>query len=309
MSTLTDDVVHFQQTGKGYKEIVDRISVLAYRFPARRQGFSEEDCAEFLLRFHPRIPGLVSRFAPTGFPFESYLQSTLKWQIKSFAAARTRHKIYLYASRSNDIATAMHPSLCHEREDPYGVQYIASQPEPTTQAAKAAAANATDPDCGFAALKTCRARRLAMIALKASEHLDEGAYRQLAHTLGCSGEWLVERWQQVREACVEQRSRRDRYREMRDKAWFRIRCLQLRKRGAIDDNERTRTDERIECCTRRYDRARQLLSRMPTGPTHQQIAVALGIPKGTVDSGVHYAKREIDNRSLAKVVAHFANST
>ena len=308
MTTLTEDIVRFQETGEGYQKIVDRISLLVYRFPTRRQGFTEEDCAEFLLRFHPRISGLVDRFTPAGFPFESYLQSTLKWQIKSFASARTRGKVHLYAGRSNDIAASMHPSLCHERKDPYGSDYPRAHTVPEAPV-QITAKDAPDAGRGYSALKSCLARRLAMIALKASEHLDEGAYRQLAHTLGCSGDWLVERWQEVRESCVDQRLRRDRYREMRDKTWFRIRCLQMQRRNATDDDERARVDERLACCKRRLERARQLLARMPSGPTHQQIALALGIPKGTVDSGIHYAKREIDERSLAKVVAHFANST
>ena len=299
MATLTEDVVRYQETGEGYKEIADRISILVYKFPVRRTGFSEEDCAEFLLRFYPRIPGLVGRFKPAGFPFESYLQSTLKWQIKSYAAAEGKRKVHCYASRSNDIAATMHPGLCHEREDPYAAHRDTSVSAPPS----------TGTARGFTALKTSLARRLTMIALKASEQLNEEAYRKLATSLGCDGEWLVRRWQEVRESCTDQRKRRDRYREKRDKAWFRIRCLQLRRRTATDADESQCIDESIECCQGRLDRARRLLSRMPTGPTHQQIATALGIPKGTVDSGIHYAKRDINDHTLARVVAHFTNST
>lgn len=279
MTLLTERVLAYQKTGENLQRLVDQISILVYQFPREQPGFTEEDGAEFLLRFMPRIRGLIERYQEEG-PFESYLAATLRWQVKTFAAERSSGRIRLTTLEHAGLAPLL------DDRDPEQLLLEAREEELAYGAP-------APPSAGTACLLPGQARRLLFVSLKMGERLGESDYRRLACAVGCDPEWLILRWHQLRAACETQRERRRVYRTRRDRAWFRMRCVQYRMTVTVDgDTLRALAGELLEW-RHRYEQARKVLLRMQDGPSHAQIARALCIPKGTVDSGMYYAKREI----------------
>jgi len=286
MTPLTREVVDYQNTGVGLGQLVEQISKLVYEFPVGQNGFSDEDGAELLLRFLPRITRLIRRYRDTGRSFDSYLASTLRWQIKSLAAERGGERIQRAALRGPGSEIRMVEQI---RVAPPVVE-VCEQLTPASYTAR---------------LKCGQGRRLIHLSLKMVERLGEAEYRRVAAASGCDPDWLVGCWHQLREGCGAQRERRRSIQERRDRAWFKIRCLQYRLRLVLEDEERAAAVRQLAMWRRRYEHARRVLARMHDGPSHAEIArvLKLNVPKGTVDSSVFYGKRELRNRSYLRILA------
>ena len=283
MTELTREVVDYQKTGDGLGRLVDQISKLVYEFPVGQNGFSDEDGAELLLRFLPRITRLINRYRETGRSFESYLAATLRWQIKTLAAERSGERIQLTALRGPG-------SELRIAEQTRVAVPVTEVREPIT------------PASYRSQLRCGQGRRLIHLSLKMTERLGEADYRRVATAAGCDPEWLVGCWHKLRDGCTAQRERRRTIQERRDRAWFKIRCLQYRLRLVLEDEERETAIRRLAMWRRRYEHARRVLGRMHNGPSHAEIARVLNVPKGTVDSSVFYGKRELRNQSYLRVL-------
>jgi hypothetical protein len=161
---------------------------------------------------------------------------------------------------------------------------------------------------GATRLSSGQANRLLFVSLKMAERLDENDYRRVARAIGCDTEWLLRCWHRLRDDCTAQRERRRIYQIRRNRAWFRMRYLQYRLDQVTEEDARKRLLLDLSAWRHRYDQARRVLQKMQDGPSHMQIAAVLEIPKGTVDSGVFYAKREFTRDSyqarLALVLAN-----
>lgn len=284
MTSLTREVVDYQKTGDGLGRLVDQISKLVYEFPVGRSGFSDEDGAELLLRFLPRITRLINRYRETGQSFESYLAASLRWQIKTLAAERSGERIQLVALRGPG-------SELRIAEQTRVAPPVTEVCEPVTQASYKSRLR-----CG-------QGRRLVHLSLKMTERLGEADYRRVAAASGCDPEWLVSCWHKLQDGCSAQRERRRSIQERRDHAWFKIRCLQYRLRLVLEAEEQDTAIRQLAMWRRRYEHARRVLGRMHDGPSHAEIARVLNIPKGTVDSSVFYGKRELRNESYLRVLA------
>ncbi|MEE8441516.1 MAG: hypothetical protein V3S41_07335 [Spirochaetia bacterium] len=294
MTPLTREVVDYQRTGEGLGRLVDQISRMVYEFPVSQNGFSDEDGAELLLRFLPRITRLIGRYRESGRSFESYLGSTLRWQITTLAAERSAERIQLAALRG-----------------PGGELRIAEQTRVAAPVMEAREpGRKTSYRTGSSSRQSTRyrlssgqGRRLIHLSLKMAERLGEADYRRVAAASGRNPEWLVGCWQTLRDGCTAQRERRRSIQERRDRAWFKSRCLQYRLRLVLEDGERDATMRQLAMWHRRYEHARRVLAKMHDGPSHAEIARVLNVPKGTVDSSVFYGKRELRNRSYLRVLA------
>ena len=94
-------------------------------------------------------------------------------------------------------------------------------------------------------------------------------------------------------------SRRRLLRGRRNAAWSRIRLLEVRHRECDDEDRRAELERRMACERRRLDNLRDQLARVPGHTPHKDIADVLGVPKGTVDSGIHYLKKKLRSFPLS----------
>ena len=308
MPTITERVLAAQSAMSGLEEVVQSISEMVYHYPVGKPGFTEEDGAEFLLRFYPRIRHLVRRYRPTGSSFDAYLNTSMRWQLRSFAAERSSDQVRL--ATACDHATA-NEILGHDgffaadsSVPPDGDPPLAENARRPGRAARADRPPAKLPAHRPSALRLQpdgdrrdrlspgEAQRILCMTLKAGDRLDPDLRRRIADVTGCDPGWLEDRWQELREITETLRRRRSRVRTRRDHAWFRTRCVEARIAGAVE-TERSRLLEEHRRWRERYRRAREELNRMGDGPTHVQIAEVLGIAKGTVDSGIFKARQEL----------------
>lgn len=307
MPSLTDQVLSYQRTGRGYRELASEILVRTYRFPSRCRGFDDDDRGNFVLFFYPFVRRVVIRFRDQGAPFESYLNACLRYQLRSYAKSRACSRMRLHASWSPVVAESLHPERVPVEREQLHERVNARRPclpqrrdhrRPLTRSCALRINGATLPHHNK--LSGGEIQRLLIVSLKACEHLEDDAYRRLARLTGCDEGWLTERSAALRGLCAGQRRRRELLRNRRDSAWFAAECTKRQIAASPNPITQRRLAQRVERLLRTVTLARADLRRATSGPTNEQIANMMGLHKGTIDSGIFLARQEATRGTLAE---------
>lgn len=291
MLSLTERVIQFQESGVGLQAITEEILRRIYRYPLMHRGFVEDDCGEFCLHFYPRIERLVQRFRFCGIPFEAYLATNVRWQLKSYVTAqrteerrksvrnlelliehRQQQRTSLDTGRSTADSDAELPiSVCRL----FGIQ-----------------------SDGTVRTATMR-RRLLILAMKGCTEIKDDQLLVVAEMTGDDPDWVLECAAALRDTMARRELRAEKLRLRRNKAFLRLRVLQDQLDNTVEDSRRRELETLLVQCRLRLKMARLCLSRVPRHPTHEDLARVLHIPKGSVDSSFYYLRRSLDKQRRA----------
>jgi RNA polymerase sigma factor (sigma-70 family) len=270
MENLTEKVIAFQKSKAGLRELVAELSPRIYRYPRRKLGWDEDACGDFYLFFQPRLIRLLSRFRDQGKPFESYLFSVLSWQLKNFARSFRR------AERSwND---SLHLVKEREGEEPESED---SAPDPW------------DPHVIGLMKNNADRRNLLLLGLKCARFLTPERIHGLSVLTGMPHDDL-QRHVEALKARIEPRQKRlERFCGRRNRAYSQAVMLETEMAEETDPERRKALGERISKMRKRMKGAMRRMSRIMLNPSNRDIAEELGLPKGTVDSGLYWLKRKL----------------
>jgi RNA polymerase sigma factor (sigma-70 family) len=279
MESLTEKVLQYQKTRQGLRDLVDELAPRVYQFPRRKMGWDEDACGDFYLFVHPRLIRLLDRFRDQGKPFESYLCAVLNWQLRNFARDRSRGK------------TNWNVSLrLEDRED--------DEAEPSPQPL-------LSPEIAAAIRSDADRRNFLFLVLKCSRTLDLENTQVLAPLAGVSREKLLTLASTVQGLRTSRERRLETFRSRRNKAFALIRVLETELMTEGEPQRVLVLQGRLARARRRMRSAMQRMARVGLAPTNKEIGAVLGVPKGTVDSGLYWLKRKLasvydpDNLRLA----------
>jgi DNA-directed RNA polymerase specialized sigma24 family protein len=275
MPTLTDKVLHYQATHAGLQAILDEVSPRIYDFPRRTLPYDEDASGDFYLFFHPRLLHLLDRFKDQGKPFEAYLHSVLTWQFKNFL--RTRRQ----AERQWNTTLRLDPG------EGYALPDTAQSEETTT----GTLADVT----GTSRLLRSKAdrRNFTLLLLKQPTPIDAKIAPIMAKLTGQPPERLFALAETLKASREPGETRLDVLRARRNKAFAQTRLLEADLYGEIDPHRRETLMGNLARTKRRMSNTVDRMSRVALAPTNREIAITLGIPKGTVDSGLYWLKRKL----------------
>jgi len=83
------------------------------------------------------------------------------------------------------------------------------------------------------------------------------------------------------------------FRGRRNTAFAAIRLLETELKDEVDPGKRADAEEALVRMRKRMHSAMQRMSRVGLSPTNLEISKVLGVPKGTVDSGLYWLKRKL----------------
>lgn len=218
----------------------------------------------------PRLPAMVDHFTFKGKAFEAFLLTALRYQLKTVYAQRRKERERDQLWQSFDDAPLFAPASNGRAG---GGPLDQSQDRPGGGQSDGEAA------FDFAAL-SAEHRRLVVIALKNCNALSDRHIALLARTVGCTALWLQNLRDELRDLTNQ---RRELYRNLR--ARERALAFSVEFAGEGPDGP-TGNQRRLQAIRRNLDS-------MNPFPRHQDIARLLGIPKGTVDSTLFYARKQI----------------
>jgi hypothetical protein len=271
---LTKAVKLYNKTGAGLSPIKQQILLLAYRFPRQNCFCSEEDCAEFLLSFYPRIDRILQRYKTRGIRFEAYLQSCFAWHMKTYLSGKIlkkRQEKIIYRESCESYSRSRITDWEVHEEDPGP---LLAPPRPHTPNAE----------------QLKETLKIILLTLKCADELTDSFINRIALRLGTHSAFVFHLIEILR-TTMRGRTERIKYlKEKRRQCYFRIRYFMEARQVCRDRFRAAELEKKILRERKRFEAALRSLSATPRGASHSDIARILGIPKGTIDSGFFYIR-------------------
>jgi hypothetical protein len=275
---LNELVSAYRTNGEGRELIMEKVAALVYG-AHRRYGFDDEDdAANALLKFHGRIARLVDRFEDRGLPFDAYLATSLRFLAKTARRERRRG--------------AEREGVCERAAFVDAAEDASAVAEGTARAVagrRPRARGGVIPRCQAEA--AAYSSRLVFLAIKCAWEIDEEGVSRVAASAGVDGEWLAAAVEQARRSMASERSRVEALTERRNASWTRLRLLELRLAEETDPYKRAKLLSAKGREERRFANVREELGSLRTIVPNSVVARILGVPKGTVDSGLYYLRK------------------
>jgi len=268
MESITEAVLKYQETGEGYRSIVERVSIIIYNYPDRVNSLTEEDKCDFFLSFYSRIKGLISNFSYRGSAFEALLIQTLKWHSLSYISKLKKEK-QLMAFEIREGELLIRDSLDESRSDE---EIHSLEIDLKSQASK---------------------KRLLYLVLMDTPNLSDRELEKFSQMSGYDCDWLLDLKDRINGFLHGKSGRLTDLREKRNNYFSRIQYYQTLLYDELIPHKRSLLEEKISRLQKRLEDTRREISRVPARPTHGEIAQLLGVPKGTVDSGLHYFRKMV----------------
>ncbi len=279
---LTQMVLRYQQTGRSLEKLTQTIAGIIYEYPKKCLGWNEDDASDFFCSYFPKIKGLVDRFRFTGKPFEAYLSTCIRWQLKTFAArnaARNMQNQMIKHEYCDWYETRRHPAeQVSEDEKPYG--------STVTKILRIGKKGVIE--------SKPHSLRLTYLILRNSMQIDDAILHKTAKLTGTDEDELL--------GCVTELRRRlnkkiliyENLVNRRNKAHVRIQLLH----GLLaQETDSGRCAQYVHVLTKeqsRFEKITREIGTISLVPTHKDIAEVLDVPKGSVDSGLYYLKNAFE---------------
>jgi RNA polymerase sigma factor (sigma-70 family) len=276
MESLTRKVLQYQKTREGLREIVDSLAPRVYQFPRFKMGWDEDACGDFYLFVHPRLIRLLDRFQDQGKPFESYLWAVLNWQLRNFVRERRRNE------RAWHVSLRMAPG-----------EGVAAD----TQVETVVCDEHVGAALGIARHISTRAERrnFLFLALKCSRMIEPENARALAGIAGIPVQTLLTLAAALKDMRSQREARWETFRCRRNKAFSCLELCEAELQTEVEPARRNELQGNLSKARKRMRLASERMARVGLAPTNKEIAHALGIPKGTVDSGLYWLKRKLSS--------------
>ncbi len=276
MESLTSRVLQYQKTREGLREIVNELGPRVYQFPRRKMGWDEDACGEFYVFIHPRLIRLLDRFRDQGKPFESYLWTVLNWQLRNFARDRKRGQM------SWNVSLRVQPGEAAASDG-----FADVREEPLAEAIRGSS-------CFARLIRSAADRRnFLFLALKCARLIDSENSPALAALAGVTPETLASLVTSLQEMGEARLTRHGVFCCRRNRAYAQIRLLETELQSEVEAERRATLEAALAKARRRMRLAMQRMARVGLSPTNREIARVLGVPKGTVDSGLYWLKRKL----------------
>ena len=275
-SALNTRVLDYQRTGAGLQELIDRLSPRIYHYPRHRPGLDEDDCGDFYVYFYPRLIRTLNNFREQGKPFDHYLNSVLRWQLRSYLRRKNSDKYRQALACRPDFWDTPEPE-----ENP-------PAPGPLWPGEHLPVMNLehllkSDSD----------RRRFLLLLIKNMQLLDARELEAGASLCGLSPEELARVTAELRKRLSVKEERLETLRTRRNRAFFKLSLLEAELAAAAEAAEKRRLLAAVARARAALRLAQQRLARTPRCPTNRDLAEVLGLPKGTVDTALYWLKKRL----------------
>lgn len=273
--SLTDQLHAFRRGELTRARLVEEISIYLYAHLHKRFSQEQDAASEIFCCLYNKLPGMIDRFVFRDRPFEVYLHVSINRTILSYYQQRKRserlkqfsERIYCQDNLYTSPEPLFHPELVLEKR---AAEYFSVKGDTISTEYK-------------------RRRLLCLLCKNAMKASDE-QIRRTAQLTAVDTEWLEAALCRLRRG-MSARTRRHRRLQALRRNYLAQAALcreEVDDRGAAhpETSERGRLRE----LNRRLHKVNAAIERLPLSPTHGEIARLLSMPKGSVDSSLHYVK-------------------
>ncbi|WP_319417430.1 hypothetical protein [Marispirochaeta aestuarii] len=274
---LTPIILAYQEGRVSRTRVINQISIFSYNFLHNKFKEEADTASEIFCEIYRRIPKMIDSFVYRGSPFEVYLHMSI----------RRATCTYFYNSKRQQTLRNYSEKMYFDGLEPEDVDKLPSDSD-----------TAIDPeyreyfsfdDKRKIQLEYLR-RRLLCLVCKNAWFCSPAHIRKTAEATGVSYNWLYEKIEHLRDSMHARSRRHLRLSLLRKENMARAHMYQNAGDNCFVTEERQQYHRRYHAARRRMRALTKELHNVPMAPTHSEIARVLSIPKGSVDSGLHYLR-------------------
>ena len=282
--SLTMRILHWQKTGEGFQEIMEEIYYLVIRYPMQRYGWPSDRCCDFYCFFYPRCLILLRYFRYQERSFAALLNNSLNWQLHSFYRSCRRREQYLRCVQYDCTLAAE--------------EVITGNPPDTDEECSLEVPEEIKIKLGIGsdgrAKDEWTRRRMLIFTLKNAPFLSEAHITALSVITGTSRPKLAGMVARLSGLQEKHRRRLAVFALRMNRAYIEICRIHRSINDSCSCEERQQLLCRLGRVRTRLECAREGRSAVKLSPTNAEIAKILGIPKGSIDSGLYYLKKTLE---------------
>ncbi len=230
----------------------------------------EDERTEFLAWVYPRLSEAVKTFRNTGSSFDAYIHDRISWGILDFkieSAERMTAESAYWTERSCEVTCEPEEEYCRVEES------AARKPDP--------------------AIVLSNPKQVLALALKCCFFVSDDFCEKIAPSLKIDAKELRRKMERLRVVAAERALRRRVLEERAATLYYRSVVLAARLASAPEDSKRRSTCElSLNTTRKRLESVRSRISRIRLDATNREIAAELGVPKGTIDSGLYFLQKK-----------------
>jgi hypothetical protein len=281
-SALTGKVMDHQKTGTGHAQLMTDI---VHEIVRNQQAYgfnSREDVFETLSLFYPRMVSLVRRYSGEGRAFEAFLYSSLKFFRKGLESQRKEN-----AQREKEIWQRSESCAEEERQQLWKRGGAEGQTRLTKEKL-----DSLIVDSRRSASRDSMRKRMLYLAMKCAFTISEDQLERLARLIGIGMDHLRCRIDFLRCKAEKRLARQEKCIAIRNKLFSTLCFKERLLHEELRDDRRSALVASIERLKARLEKCRLRLAAIQLSPTNVEIALVLGVPKGTVDSGLFCLRQQ-----------------
>ncbi len=259
--------------------VIHKLSVYSYDFLRKKFRHQEDAASEIFCEVLKRLPRIIDLFSFRGIPFEAYLHISIKKAISSYFRKKKKETtLEKYATES------FYENM--QEYDP--VDQVAEEAPHDSQFLK----QYTDKNRKIPQKHQHIQKRILCLACKNAYYIDHRMIGKAARLTGVSEPWLSSIIDHLRNT-MENRLQRYKYLSLKKKETLAMTYLMDAEHAECRDGQihQTKYRRRYNAVSARAKKLNLKLHAISLTPTHQEIAKALKMPKGSVDSGLHYLRK------------------
>ncbi|HEY9053262.1 MAG TPA: hypothetical protein VIO60_00440 [Rectinemataceae bacterium] len=247
----------------------------------RDYGFeSQDEAAEAFLRYTSRIGTILKKSKTMLGKSDAYVDTCIRYLAKSLKRS-ARKKELLEKSLEVFATPQTFIQTCAEVEPPMDKEENVA------------------PAPGFIQGLSASERRQLYLAVKCAWEIDDSLVTAIGEKLGLSPSWLRELFHRARSRVEAQMRALECYKQRKNSLWVKICLLDSRLTDpTLSQEEHRLLEERRQRYRRLYFSIQERINKRKLLVSNRDIASMLGVPKGSVDSGLYYLKRQNGRKTI-----------
>ena len=234
----------------------------------------EEERTEFLAWMYPRLSEAVGTFRDTGSSFDAYIHDRISWGILDFKIESAERKT---------VESAYWTERCCE---------LTCEPEEEYCGVEESETRKQNP-----APVLSNPKQVLALALKCCFFVSDDFCEKIAPSLKIDAQELRQRMERLRVVAAERALRRRELEERAATLYYRSVVLAAKLVSAPENSKRrSKCELSLNVTRKRLDSVRSRISRIRLDATNREVAAELGVPKGTIDSGLYFLRRKRGNK-------------
>jgi len=262
---------------KSYIDLVRQM----YAHPRLYGFFDTDEISDALNHFRSRIESILDRADKESRTRDAYLLTSMRFVAKSVHrqnfVANLYENAYIHSHFSED--TVLEASADTFIEDPGRLELCEEEN-----------ALSISPRAYFSQLSSER-KRLMYLIIKCAWDMDEPMIKKCSEGLGIPEQCLFEVIELARRRTESNRTHILEFNARLNSLWIRSRVLELRLESSLLDEEKEAVACTLRRCRQRYFKLLEKRKHRKPSISNQCVSQILGVPKGSVDSGIFYLKR------------------